>query len=87
MTGTSIIREGGRSPLLEVMRLEGTEEGKYEIFMYGLREVKNCANSSLTEENGKALEIERSTCLSIQMTSVVKMPLSFTIELSGDDKF
>ena len=29
------------------MRLEGTDEGKYEIFMYGSREVKNCANSSL----------------------------------------
>ena len=73
-------------PVLKVMRLEGTDEGKYEIFMYGSREVKNCANSSLTEENGKALEIRRLICLSIQMTSVVKMPLSFTIELTGDDK-
>ena len=58
------------------MRLEGTEEGKDEIFMFGSREVIYCANSSLTEDKGKALEIGRLTGLSIQMTSVVKMPLS-----------
>ena len=69
------------------MRLEGTEEGKDEILMFGSREVIYCENSSLTEDKGKALEIGRLTGLFIQMTSVVKMLLSFTIELSGDDKF
>ena len=58
------------------MRLERTEEGKDEIFMFGSREVIYCANSSLTEDKGKALEIGRLTGLSIQMTFVVTVNAS-----------
>ena len=53
--------------------------------MFGSCEVIYCANSPLTEEKGKVLEIGRLACLSIQMRSIVKMPLSFRIELGGDE--